>query len=199
MLTEALESDRLIAMATLTGGPSIGSTPPIASTICVGRVVSHVKLENDRHNILLVGIKRAKIITEVDAGRCFRIAKVDVLDDLYSPSGSAQRSQLRAELLNAFGEVIPATKKVQQQIEELMSGSMGLGPITDIISHTLPLEPEQKLRLLGEGNVDSRAKRLIDYLANGSVQLELPAQEDQPDEEPPRPSNLPFPPPFSAN
>ena len=197
MLTEALESDQLIAMATLTGGPSIGSTPPIASTICIGRVVSHVQLENDRHNILLVGIKRARIITEVDAGRCFRIAKVDVLDDLYPPAGLNSRSELRAELLNAFGEVIPATQKVQEQIAELMSGSMGLGPITDIISHTLPLEIERKLRLLGESDVDGRARQLIKFLESGSVKIELPDEEDE--DPAPRPSDLPFPPPFSAN
>ncbi|MEL6104759.1 MAG: LON peptidase substrate-binding domain-containing protein [Planctomycetota bacterium] len=200
MLTEALETDHLIAMATLTGGPSIGAAPPIASTICVGRVVSHVKLESDRHNILLVGIKRAKILTEVDAGRCFRIARVDVLDDLYPPSGSPQRSQLRADLLNAFGEAIPATQKVQEQIADLMSGSMGLGPITDIISHTLPIEVERKLQLLAEPDVDGRAQQLIELLSSGQVQLELPDSENSDSEEfPPRPANLPFPPPFSAN
>ncbi|QDV83015.1 LON peptidase substrate-binding domain-containing protein [Planctomycetes bacterium TBK1r] len=197
MLAEALESDELIAMATLTETPRIGKEdPPIDPTVCIGKIVSHVERDDDRHNILLVGIKRAQVTAEVDAGRCFRIAKINVLDDLYPPSGMNDRSQLRAALLNAFGDVIPASQSVQQGLSELLAGSMGLGPITDIISHTLPLSVSMKLRLLAEQNVDHRAQLLIEFLASGAVQL--PASDQQSGGNAAK-TRLPFPPPFSTN
>ncbi|KAA5543806.1 ATP-dependent protease [Roseiconus nitratireducens] len=201
MLAEALESDELIAMATLTSNDdaTVGE-PPIAQTICVGRIVSHVELEDERHNILLVGIRRGVVTEEIDAGRCFRIARVDVKDDLYPPSGSATRSKLRGDLLQAFGEVIPSTDSVQQGLDELMSSTMGLGPITDIIAHTLPLAVSAKLKLLAEPDVDRRAKRLIENLSGGALQLnaKLPGTEQEStgsgDD-----GQRPFPPPFSIN
>ncbi len=197
MLAEALESDELIAMATLTETqPSGEGDPPIDPTICIGKIVSHVERDDDRHNVLLVGIKRAQVTAEVDAGRCFRIAKINVLDDLYPPSGMNDRSQLRADLLTAFGEVIPASQSVQQGLSELLAGSMGLGPITDIISHTLPLSVTMKLRLLAEQNVDHRAQLLINFLGSGAVQL--PSSDHQPGGNAAK-TRLPFPPPFSTN
>ena len=77
-----------------------------------------------------------------------------------------------------------------------MAGQMSLGPITDIISYTLPFEVEAKLRLLGDPDVDTRAVELVRLLRSGSVQLHSvsPAEisgdtSDQQD----------FPPPFSLN
>lgn len=200
MLADALQTDSLIAMATLTesAGNAKGD-PPIAPTVCIGRIVSHVEREDERHNILLVGIKRALVTSEIDAGRCFRIAKIDVLDDLYPPTGVASRSQLRKELLTAFGGVVPSTTTVKQGLSELLAGSMGLGPITDIISHTLPLSVSMKLQLLAEPDVDRRAGRLIEFLESGAVKLEsLEAVEGEPEGNA-ESQRLPFPPPFSVN
>lgn len=200
MLSEALQDDHLIAMATLTDvSPAALGDPAIATTVCIGKIVSHVEREDQRHNILLVGTKRARVIAEVDAGRCFRIANVEVMDDLYSPSGLSDRSELRAELLAAFGKVIPSTQAVQQGLSELMAGSMGLGPITDIISHTLPLAVAIKLQLLSEPDVDQRARMLIEFLAQGAIKMEELHLEPSEGGDKNAATRLTFPPPFSAN
>ncbi|MEM6468922.1 MAG: LON peptidase substrate-binding domain-containing protein [Planctomycetota bacterium] len=204
MLAEALETDELIAMATIDGEPSeFGSEPSIDSTICIGKIVSHVALEGERHNILLVGIRRARIVTELDIARSFRLAEVEVIEDAYLPSGNQSRSELRESLLHEFGNVIPATSTAKLGLSELLAGSIELGPITDIISHTLPLPTEVKLILLSEPSVDRRAERLIEFLKSGLVQLSGQGEDADSDEQNPsdgesgnRPS---FPPPFSVN
>lgn len=202
MLTESLEGDRLIAMATLTGGIVTGPSecPPIASTVCVGKIVSHSEVEDDRHNILLVGTQRARIVREVDAGRPFRIAEVEVDADIYPPNGAETRLVLKAELLKAFANIIPATANVQQNLHELMAGQMALGPITDIISYTLPFDIESKLQLLAEPDVDQRAESLVRLLQSGKVELQS-ASEPEPPEATPGPGapSGRFPPPFSLN
>ncbi len=200
MLRDSLASDRLIAMATLTGGFSgFGSEhPPIATTICVSKIVSHAELENDRHNILLVGTRRAKIIREFDAGRPFRMAEVDVHADVYPPLGADSRLILKQSLLEAFGTVIPPSKQAKQGLLDLMAGEMGLGPITDIISYTLPFEVEAKLRLLSITDVDERAHELVRLLRSGKVSLNSVTSEEQAGESDDG-SLHPFPPPFSVN
>lgn len=194
MLAESLATDRLIAMATLTGGIAAmpGQSPPIASTVCIGRIVSHADLGNDRHNVLLVGSKRARIVDEVDAGRTFRIADVDVGDDVYSPANAQERGHLKRELLEAFADIIPASANVQQNLHELMAGQMGLGPITDIISYTLPFSVESKLKLLAESDVDARAEQLVDLLRQGTIKLKSAEPKNAEPEDR-------FPPPFSLN
>lgn len=78
MLSDSLATDRLIAMTTLIdddASPTYGQ-PQVASTVCLGRIISHVEVENDRHNILLVGTKRAEIVRELDAGRPFELRRL---------------------------------------------------------------------------------------------------------------------------
>jgi len=211
MLNESLASDRLIAVATLTGGfPSPGlKIPPVASTICIGRILSHAELENDRHNILLVGAKRATIVRELDTNRPFRIAEVEVHPDIYPPLGAESRRELKKELLKAFASVIPTSQTASQSLTELMAGQMGLGPITDIIAYTLPFEVQAKLELLKLADVDTRATELIEMLQSGTIDLNSTSSEEQfgdlgeadDDEfdstEPG--GSMPFPPPFSQN
>lgn len=198
LLAESLASDRLIAMATLMDG--IASTsqdhPVIASTICLTKIISHAEVESDQHNILLVGTRRATIIREIDAGRPFRIAEVKVADDIYPPAGAESRLGLKKDLLNAFGEIIPPTANAQKNLYELMAGQMGLGPITDIISYTLPFEVEDKLELLGEPDVDARASELVRMLKSGKIELHSVSVEEQGVDEP---GSQQFPPPFSLN
>ncbi len=164
-------------------------------------MISHAQVEGDRHNILLVGTQRARIRCEIDAGRPFRIGKVDVLPDIYPPSGSESRRTLKQELLGAFGEIVPATAAARKNLHELMAGEMGLGPITDIIAYTLPFDVTHKLELLAEADVDDRARKLIELLRGGGIDLHSVSIEEQTldtsghhgDDDPK------FPPPFSLN
>jgi len=204
MLRESLASDHLIAMATLTGnGEQAAVTEPsIHPTVCIGKVISHAELENDRHNILLVGMRRASIRRELDAGRPFRMAQIDLIDDFYLPSGTPKRGGLKKRLLQAFGKIIPPTTGSQKSLHNLMQGQMGVGPITDIIAYTLPFPAQAKLRLLAMSDVDARAEALIELIEAGVIELNTVNEEDAdqpwnssasssgPDQ---------FPPPFSVN
>src|SRR5215212_9539920 len=57
LLEDALATDNLIAMALLQPGweQDYEGRPPIADIVCVGRVVSHARLPENRHNLLLLG------------------------------------------------------------------------------------------------------------------------------------------------
>ena len=220
MLLESLKGDRLIAMATLHGpgsGTPASDAPPTADIgiagggtgpaidpiICIGKIISHAELEDDRHNILLVGAQRARVRHELDAGRPFRIGEVEVLPDIYSPAGAQRRRKLKQKLLEAFAAIVPATTGAKKSLHELMAGQMGLGPITDIIAYTLPFEIDDKLRLLAESDVDDRARDLVELLRSGQIELSSVSVEEQSlgtfesEEEAPREPK--FPPPFSLN
>lgn len=204
MLRESLATDHLISMATLMNPTAvpIASPPAVAQTVCVGRIISHSELEGDRHNVLLVGVRRATIRRELDTQRPFRIAQVDLIDDFYLPAATSRRSELKKRLLTAFGQIIPPSAGSQQSLHDLMAGPMGVGPITDIIAHTLPFEPEDKLHLLKMSDVDARAEHLIRLIQRGDIQLEsvsVSEQEFDLQESFNDSKRDQFPPPFSIN
>lgn len=201
LLSDALASDRLIAMATIVGGLSaaVNSQPRLHPTLCIGRIVSHVETEGGTHNILLIGAKRAKIRRELATNRAFRVADIDLAVDIPPPS-QTEAKRLKSEVLNAFSAVIPGNATVQQNLHELMTNQMGLSAITDIIAYTLPLGTPAKLRLLDLNDVGERAALLVELLRRlpkaGGAEAAGPPQDAAPNE---RPAGKPFPPPFSIN
>lgn len=204
MLHESLAGDGLIAMATLldaeTGKKS--TAPAISQTVCVGKIVSHAELDGDRHNILMIGVRRGQIRRELETSRSFRSAHIELIDDIYVPAAASKRTELKRRLLTSFGEIIPSESRSQQNLQELMASQMGVGPITDIIAYTLPFAPEDKLKLLGLNDVDARAKHLIDLMDHGDIDLQsvsLHEQEISVQDTPGSTDRNSFPPPFSVN
>ncbi|WP_164103788.1 LON peptidase substrate-binding domain-containing protein [Candidatus Laterigemmans baculatus] len=197
LLEDALAGDRLIAMATLAPGweksgveSVLGEPPPLEPHVCICRIVSHTASEDELHNILLIGMRRAVIIDEEETARPFRTAKVQVQSDIYPADGTLQRAQLKRQLLDAFRELIPNVAEVQKNLHELMASQMKLGAITDIIGFTMHFEVAQKIALLAESDVDGRARMLIKLLGERVVEGQ---------ESPGKGEDGGFPPAFSLN
>ena len=97
LLTFDKTGDQLIALATLQPGwePNYDGRPPLVATACLGRVVSHTRLEDGRYNILLLGIHRIGIVNELPEDRTFRLADVELLPDRYPQESSSARPVMR--------------------------------------------------------------------------------------------------------
>lgn len=190
MLEDALQGDHLIAMSTLDAGweNQYHAQPAIAPTVCIGRVVNYAAVDDGKYNILLLGIRRARIVEEFPLGRSFRQARVEVLEDLFETPSASRRAGLRNQLMERFQSFIPKYPSVQKQMEQLLSQDIPLGVLTDLVAHTLSLEQPFKLDLLGENRIDYRASMLVSYFD------ELLAEDAEEMAAMP-----PFPPQFSAN
>lgn len=190
MLEDALKHDRLIAMALLESGweQQYLNNPPIANTVCVGKIVSHTPTGDSRHNILLVGIKRARIIRELKNDGPFRQAEVEVLTDVYPNEEAAERPKITAMLQDVFAELVPEGLISQASFQQLMGKPMPLGNLTDTIAYALNMPLAIKQQLLAEPNVDIRCRLLIRCLKQ---KLDAQSSSCESDEG--------FPPPFSTN
>ena len=189
MVEDALATDQLIAMAHLQPGweSEYEANPPLAPVTCIGRIISHTQLDDGKFNILLLGLRRATIATELPLTRSFREAQVNVLEDLNVQTASPQRSAIQRELLRCFRRFTPESPAAQEQFESLMSNRLPLGMLTDVISFTMKFDVELKQRLLSEPNVDQRARLLVDELRR-LEQFGSSADDERP-----------FPPAFSSN
>ncbi len=191
MLEDAMADDRVIAMALLQPGweADYDNRPGVEPVVCVGRVVTHSPAEDGKHNILLAGLQRARIVREQPPTRSYRLADVALLDDEYSASEAEQRPALERRLINAFRGFVPSMSEAQEQFDQLLSNQVPLGALTDIVAFTLSLDVEVKQRLLAECNVDLRAAFLLQLIQglSGSPSATAPGQQQS------------FPPDFSDN
>ena len=184
LLDEALADDRLIAMTVLQPGweADYEGRPPVHEVACLGRVISHQRLPDGRSNLRLMGLARVRLTRELPPDALFRRAEAAVLEDVYAPAGKAARAALKRRLLAAFQAVLARTAQPHKQLDERLAGEMLLGTLTDIAAYTLDLDPDLKVRLLAETDVDRRAALFLAHL----------------EQHPPSPQR-PFPPDFSTN
>lgn len=166
MTEDALADDQILAMAALLPGwqADYEGRPPIAPVVCLGRILTHTKLEDGRFHLLLIGQERAKVIREIDEELPYRVAEVEFLPDHYPARGATTRGGLQMRLVDGLRPFLPQSKELATQLEPLLSAQTPLGNLTDVVASTLPFSAEFKLQLLADANVDRRAEMLISAL-----------------------------------
>ena len=191
MMEDALASDQLITMARLEDRKSTGVDTPaeIASTVCIGRILSHAQHADGRYNLFLLGIQRAKIQAELPSDFSFRVAQVDVLQEQNLLGSEA----LRQDLIHKYKAVAQLDPLFQQQaldqlFEQLLDPSLPLARLTDLVCYSCGAQPRDQQRALEMVDVNERTRFVI-----GLLDLKLAAAGQ------PASSNRKFPPDFSLN
>jgi uncharacterized protein len=188
MLEEAIQADRLIAMANLAPGweSNYEGRPEVLPTACLCRVATHCKTDKGTYNVLLLGIKRIRIARELPPKKLFREAKVQLLEDVYPAENDVRRASLQCKLVDAFRRQLPSLPGGGEQLQQLLATDVPLGLLTDIVSYSMPLDQKIKEDLLAQPLPDLRALLLLECLgAKCSAASERKTME--------------FPPPFSVN
>jgi ATP-dependent Lon protease len=187
MMEAAIASDQMIALASFAPGweHDYDGRPPLLPIACLGRVATFQRMEGDRFNLMLLGLKRIEIRRELPPIRPFREAEVAIREDIYPPGMPSERHRLQAALIESFKTILPSMGETQDQLDELLGGGVSLGVLTDMLSYTLDMDLPRKAQLLAECNVDRRASLLLEYLS-GNERAQILREPT-------------FPPDFSAN
>jgi len=157
MVEDALRSHRTIGMVLLKPGyeDDYQGRPPIYPLGCSGRIVEDERLEDGRHNILLLGQSRFRVLEERE-GEPYRLAVVEELPDAVGDASSLDA--LRGGLLAALSR---------------LSGGAGLARIDADVPHAalvnglsqgLDLPAVERLSLLDCDTLEARARRLVEIL-----------------------------------
>jgi uncharacterized protein len=189
MTRDALAGDRLIALVLLRPGweADYDARPAVHPVACVGKIVADQALEDGRFNLLVRGLGRVQIVQEVDNGKPYRSARVDLLPDVVVQAADRER-ELRRQLIKQVPAWFPGQGPLVQQFHKLLKGDHSLSALCDIVAFALPLSVEVKQELLAEVQVERRARRLLRHLRKATPGKEAAAAED------PK-----FPPEFSLN
>lgn len=179
MLRDALAGERLIAMAFLLPGYEQASdpvNPPIEPTVCVGRIVVEQELPDGRFNMVLAGLRRARVVAE-DRSRPYRRAEVELIDDddpddLDEGLAAARLyeflTQLPARLVRQRERLVQGTELLRRRVGE----DVPLGVVLDLLADSLELLPEDRLSLLRERHVGRRLGILTQGLGGLARQIQ---------------------------
>jgi Lon protease-like protein len=165
MTTDALATDRLIAMVLPQPGwePIYAGKPPVHPVACLGKILADHLLDDGRFNILLRGLTRVRILEEVPTDRLYRVAKVEILQEI--PVEDAGREQGWRDCLATRSPLwVPGNTDVAKQLREILVGDLSLGTLSDVLTFALPLEPEFKQTLLEQCDVNRRLEWLCKHL-----------------------------------
>lgn len=182
MLEDAVQKDRLIAIATLLPGyeDDYYGRPPVSPHICIGKVTAHEKNDDGTYSLLLAGIMRGTIRHEIEPVRSFRRARVDLVRETLETATSSDRA-LVTDIFRRLGRNQPGFDQLLARCE---SEDFSAAAISDILAFKLPLPTAKKLALLAEPDARVRLQMLLSS---------LPASRS------PRQPNDPYPPSFSSN
>lgn len=162
LMQDALDGDRLIAMAVLKPGweQDYASRPPLEPHACLGRIVAHHQLDDGRFNLMLAGVARVKILSEIEPPRAFRRARVELVEELEPSAGDPRIAELQSKLSKAFRQALPAGEP-PEPLQKAFHRDTPLGLLADLAGFTLPLATEVKQQVLAEADVLTRAQLLI--------------------------------------
>ena len=186
MLHDALESDRLFAVAMQKPGRLRDAPFPVAG---LGLIRASVQHEDQTSHLILQGVARVQLgpaiqykpyrvhqIQPLAASGTDPVALQPLLKELYEKVGQGLEKGLAATL----GQSIPSDRESKegplpvfsiQEIIKHLQQMRGPEEVTDLVASALVLDPEQRQRILETLDVSQRLRHLIFCLtaqANGA-------------------------------
>jgi Lon protease-like protein len=188
MTEDSLAGDRFLSIVLLMPGweAEYHDKPTIHKIACLGRIVADQRQEDGRYNLLLRGLARVRIVSEIESDKPYRSAHVEVLQDVPANPPHVQQ-HLRRALSQIVKRWLSNKSKFAEQFQSLIDSDITLGALADIFSFALPMAPEFKQELLEEVDVEKRIRYMVEHLKT----LQPPEAAAV--------SDRPFPPGFSSN
>jgi Lon protease-like protein len=154
MVAEALEGEKLIAMALLSPGwqSQYEGRPKIHEMTCLGQIVVHERLPDGKSNLMLKGLMRAVVTEELPPDRLYRTAKVELYKDYYHREPMIDRSRRVNELILSLRKLFRHTDAAAL-VARLLESEIPLGQ--------LRCDAETKHELLEEVDADQRSDLLL--------------------------------------
>ncbi len=174
MVHTALNSEKIIGMALLKPGweSDYYKNPEVYEVIGMGRIVSSEEFEDGKINIVLYGLKRAKII-EVVEELPYRQAMVKIVENEFETNSESFRSKIE-ELINKWNLYLDDKQK-SHRIN--VNTKLPLENLTDALASLIFPNVFDKQRLLEETNVQKRSEIIINDLQTRLEMISITSQK----------------------
>ena len=168
LVDAALRGDRLFGMIQPLNEEDDAETPPLYSVGSVGRIVHFSETDARQLFVVLLGISRFQVITELEPEEGFRRLKVDYApfrEDVAVPGGGTLDAP-RQKLAKSLKRFIEAHAL---DIDLRALDSLALPSLVSTLSMALPFESPEKQALLEAPTLESRYTVLCALMEMGAV------------------------------
>ena len=179
MTEHALAGERSIGMVAVppehAGG--MAGDPPVYPVGCAGVISQARRLPDGRFHIVLDGAFRFRILAEPPrpAGRLYRVASIERLEDAYDPADRAHVEGLRVRILALVRSLLElADRDRAREITPELFRSMDDEALVNTLANALALGTSEKQGLLETPSVPLRYERLEGLLAFRRAELGFP-------------------------
>jgi Lon protease-like protein len=161
LVDDCLDGSGQIAVASFAGTDwkcEYQEQPSLRPAVCVGPIVQHEALADGRHDILLQGICRAKILRMIEPGngRAYHLAELTPLEPVNAPP--PPMSNVRRDLKRLLdGPRLSRMRSVETVMTWFERKDVSTHALLELIGFTLMKDCELKYRLLAEANPVRRA------------------------------------------
>ena len=158
MMETVRDGEGVVAIASLLPGweTDYHGAPNIADVVGIGRLVKDRLNDNGTSDIVLHGMTRGRVLDET-TGEPFRRARIEPL--LCDEAHPAEVYRLRREVLTGIAERL-RTRRFSFDI----TAGFDVGTLLDRIASSLDITPEQRVAVLGAGELDRRAGLVLEML-----------------------------------
>jgi len=158
MVNAAINNEKIIGMALLKPGweSDYYGNPDVYDVIGMGRIVSSEVFEDGKINIILYGLKRAKI-QEIITDLPYRLARVSIMDNNPNTKDEIYRSKIE-QLIYKWNLYLNEKQKAHKIN---VNTKLPLENLTDALASLIFYNVFDKQRLLEETNVLKRAEIII--------------------------------------
>lgn len=168
MMDDSLAADKLVTICLYKSAEDaavLDGNPVIHDTVCIAKVVAHKVLQDGRYNLLIVGVKRAKINRELGIEKPYRMAEVTVLEDVL-PVKQEDIDTLRGRLIE-YCQSTQVFKRISKELDltKILETESGLGLLVDLIGFSTELDCSQRQSILELVDVKARLERLLNFLS----------------------------------
>jgi len=174
MTTDALATDRVMAVATLRSGESAAQARAAVHTVAgAGFIEADERLPEGRFNIVLRGVSRVRLVEELDRGKPYREFQVEVLEDRYPPAGpAALQGQVEAleQCVYELASLLPPESGAAH-LAEAAARLRSPGRLADMVAAAVVSEPEARLRVIEELDVGRRLEFVMGEVAGVILML----------------------------
>jgi uncharacterized protein len=169
MITDALDGAGQIAMGVFKGDHwrwEYEGKPPIRAAVCVGQIVQHHKLDDGRYYVVLQGICRAKVISEISPPSEHTLYRQVMLEPLgLDLTNEEDLMPGREQLCRLFLEsTLSDLTRAKTFVRHLADTSIPISAVLDFIIAELVPDPEAKYELLAEPNTPARLNTVVAHL-----------------------------------
>ena len=154
--------------------------PPLYAIGCTGFVTEHRRLPDGRHQMLLQGTQRFRVVREPPRGgeRLYRIADVEPLQD--DPGDPVQAGQLRERAIELLIRLTERTLEAGQALDAGRLQALEIGQFANVVSQSVNLPTPEKQSLLEADTLTERLERLVgalDFHLAGLAQVPVGGSE----------------------